>query len=108
MSLLIITGNYNVLTLVTTFLFVIVLSIFFSVHYLVIYYLLQPFNKDMEVKKASYSIVNLIMYIVTYQFFNLVLDSLKLSVFGILFCIVYIGLSLLLVYKVAPRTFKLN
>ena len=107
-SLLIITGNYNVLTVVTTFLFVIVLSIFFSVHYLVIYYLLQPFNKDMEVKKASYSIVNLIMYIVTYQFFNLVLDSLKLSVFGILFCIVYIGLSLLLVYKVAPRTFKLN
>ena len=107
-ALLMLTNNYNVLTLVTTFLFIIVLSVFFSVHYLVIYYLLQPFNKDMEVKKASYSMVNLIMYIVTYQFFNLVLDSLKLSVFGILFCIVYIGLSLLLVYKVAPRTFKLN
>ena len=62
----------------------------------------------MEVKKASYSIVNLLMYIVTYQFIDLVLDSLKLSIIGIIFCSIYIGLSLLLVYKVAPRTFKLN
>ena len=106
--LLLLTNNYNILILITTFLFIILLSIFFSVHYLVIYYLLQPFNKDMEVKKASYSIVNLLMYIVTYQLMDLVLDSLKLSVIGIIFCSVYIGLSLLLVYKVAPRTFKLN
>ena len=106
--LLLLTNNYNILTLITTFIFIILLSIFFSVHYLVIYYLLQPFNKDMEVKKASYSIVNLLMYIVTYQFIDLVLDSLKLSIIGIIFCSIYIGLSLLLVYKVAPRTFKLN
>ena len=106
--LLLLTNNYNILNIITTFLFIILLSIFFSVHYLVIYYLLQPFNKDMEVKKASYSIVNLLMYIVTYQFMDLILDSLKLSIIGIIFCTIYIGLSLLLVYKVAPRTFKLN
>ena len=45
--LLILCHNYNISILVTTFLFIIFLSIFFSVHYLVIYYLLQPFNKDM-------------------------------------------------------------
>ncbi len=106
--LLLLTNNYNILTLVTTFFFIILLSVFFSVHYLVIYYLLQPFNKDMEVKKVSYSMVNLLMYIVTYQLMDLVLNSLKLSIIGIIFCVVYIGLSLLLVYKIAPRTFKLN
>lgn len=107
--LLIISKNtYSILTLITTFLFILFLSIFFSVHYLVIYYLLQPFNKDMEVKKASYSFVTLGTYIISYLLTNLVLTSEILSILGILFVIIYTVLALYLVYKIAPRTFKLN
>ena len=106
--LLISTNSYSILTFVTTFLFIIFLSIFFSVHYLVLYYLLQPFDKNMEVKKASYSFVTLGTYIVCYKFSDLVLTSEILSVFGIIFVILYTILSLFLVYKVSPRTFKLN
>ncbi len=100
--------NYNLLTIITSFLFIICLSIFFSVHYLVIYYLLQPFNKDLEVKRASYSFVTMGTYIVSYWFTGLVVTSEILSIFGILFVIIYIILALLLVYRVSPRTFKLN
>ena len=105
--LLISKNTYTTLTLVTTFLFILSLSIFFSVHYLVIYYLLQPFNKDMEVKKASYSFVTLGTYLLCYILTNLVMTSELLSIFGVLFVIIYVILSLFLVYKIAPRTFKL-
>ena len=106
--LLILTGNYTILTLITTFLFIIFLSILFSVHYLVIYYLLQPFNKEMEVKKASYSFATLATYIITYMMTNVVMNSIVLSILGLLVTIIYIFLSLKLVYKFAPITFKLN
>lgn len=102
------TNTYSILTMVSTFLFIISLSIFFSVHYLVIYYLLQPFNKDMEVKRASYSFVTMGTYIVSYWLTGLVLTSEILSVLGIAFVIIYIVLALYLVYRISPRTFKLN
>ncbi len=106
--LLILSNSYDLLTIITTFLYIISLSIFFSVHYLVIYYLLQPFNKDLEVKRASYSFVTMGTYIISYWLTGLILTSEVLSIFGIIFAIIYITLALLLVYKIAPRTFKLN
>lgn len=106
--LLISNNHYNILTLITTFLFIICLSIFFSVHYLVIYYLLQPYNKEMKMKKMSYSIVTILTYIFTYRLSDLILSSEILSIIGIVFVIAYVSVSLLLVYRVSPRTFKLN
>lgn len=105
--LLILCNNTNYIVLITSFLFIIFLSIFFSVHYLVIYYLLQPFNKEMEVKKISYSIVTLITYMISYQLTSLSMNSLLFSGLGLMITIIYIGLSLLLVYRYAPKTFKL-
>ena len=61
----------------------------------------------MEVKKASYSFVTLGTYIVCYFLTDLVMTSEILSIFGVLFVIIYVIISLALVYKVAPRTFKL-
>lgn len=101
-------NEYSILTMATTFLFIISLSVFFSVHYLVIYYLLQPFNKEMEVKRASYSFVTMGTYIVSYWLTGLVMTSEILSILGIIFVILYTFLALYLVYKISPRTFKLN
>ena len=100
--------HYSGISMIASFLFIISLSIFFSVHYLVIYYLLQPFNKDMEVKRASYSFATLGTYILTYWLTGLVLSSEILSILGVLFVIIYIVIALLLVYKVSPKTFKLK
>ena len=100
-------NTYSITTLLTTFLFIISLSVLYSVHYLVIYYLLQPFNKNMQPKKFSYSIATLVTYILTYSISDIILPSEVLSVFGVLIVIVYIIISLLLVYKIAPKTFKL-
>ena len=101
-------NNTSILTIMCMIIFIICLSIFFSTHYLVIYYLLQPYNKNMEMKKISYSITTLLTYIVCYQMFSLVLNINILSIFGIIFSCLYIIISLVLVYKIAPQTFKLN
>ena len=106
--LLIILKETDIDVLLGMFIFIIFLGIFFSDHYLVIYYLLQPFNKDLEVKKASYSFVTLITYILCYNLIDLVLDIKVLSILGIIFTGIYILISMALVYKVAPKTFKLN
>lgn len=101
-------NNTSILTIICMIIFIICLSIFFSTHYLVIYYLLQPYNKNMEMRKISYSITTLLTYIVCYQMFSLVLNINILSIFGIIFSCLYIIISLVLVYKIAPETFKLN
>lgn len=106
--LLKITSEYNIIGYISTFLFIITLSIFFSVHYLVIYYLLQPFNKEMEVKRTSYSFVTMFTYLISYTFTDLVVNSVVLSIVGLIFSIFYILLALILVNRFAPKTFKLN
>lgn len=106
--LLVMTSNYSILTCITSFIFIISLSVFFSVHYLVIYYLLQPFDKEMEVKKASYSFATMFTYIFSYALTDLVMDSVTISILGIIFSLLYIIISLILVEKLAPKTFKLN
>lgn len=89
-------------------LFIILLSIFFSVHYLVIYYLLQPFNKNLEMKKASYSIVSGLTYFVSYTITDISMSSLLFSIVGLIFTVLYVIVALFLVYRFAPRTFKIN
>ncbi len=102
------TQEYTILLLMIHSVWILSLSIFFSTHYLMIYYLLQPYNKELELKKASYSIIVIITYIMTYQASKITMNSLYLSGLCIILISFYIVLSLRLVYKLAPRTFKLN
>ena len=106
--LFILTKQYDIVTIISSFLFIVFLSIFYSVHYLVIYYLLQPFNKELEVKKISYSFATLGTYILAYTMTNVVMNSIYLSVLGLILTILYIIIALKLVYQYAPKTFKLN
>lgn len=106
--LLYLTKDTNILNYIGSFLFVNILSIFFSVHYLVVYYLLQPYDSNMQIKKASYSVVNLVVYFVCYTISDLVIPSVTFSLIGLLFSIIYIVVGLKLVEKYAPVTFKIN
>ena len=106
--LLLVTGGTALINYVIIFLFIIILSVFFSVHYLVIYYLLQPYNEKMEMKKVSYTIVSLVTYLVAYTLNDIRMPSLYFSLIGLLFTVGYIVVGLRLVYKKAPKTFKLN
>lgn len=108
LMLLLINGNVMVINLITIPLFIIILSVFFSVHYLVLYYLLQPYNKNLEVKSYSYTFVSFITCIVCCSLSDLRISSLYFSIFGLIITIIYIIVAIRLVYKRAFYTFKIK
>ena len=95
--------NY-VLIIVT----LLMMSIFFSVHYMVLYYLLQPYNIQLESRNAAYGIANGITYIVCYMAISRRAPTLIFGTAMTVFCILYIIVALILVYRMAPKTFKLR
>ena len=95
--------NYGIL-----FVSIIMMSLFFSVHYMVLYYLLQPYNVQLESRNAAYGIANALTYVVCYMAIGWRIPTLYFGIALILFCIVYSIAALLLVYRMAPKTFKLR
>ena len=87
---------------------VICMSIFFSVHYLTIYYLLQPYNAGTQMKSGTYQIVSSATYFLCFLVMQL---RIPIGIFGLLtivFCTAYCIVACFLVYKLAPQTFRLR
>lgn len=87
---------------------VLCMSIFFSVHYLTLYYMLQPYNAGTEIKSGTYQLIMAVTYIVCYVMMQLRLPTFVFGLCTIAFCILYSVIACLLVYKVAPRTFRIR
>ena len=84
------------------------MSIFFSVHYLTIYYLLQPYNAGTEIKSGTYQVINIGTYMVCFFFMNVKLPTLYFGLSTIAFCVLYCIIACILVYKFAPKTFRIR
>lgn len=90
------------------------LSLFFSVHRLVMYYLLQPYNEVMEIKNPVYKVVSGITYSVCYfvsqwnSGMEEMISPYVFAAFIIGFCILYVPIALVLVYRFAPKTFRVR
>lgn len=84
------------------------LSIFFSVHYLTAYYLLQPYNAGTELKSSFYQLIMTGTYLVCFYINKLNLSTLTFGTMTVLFCAVYSLVACLLVYQIAPKTFRLR
>lgn len=101
-------GTDNPLNYVVLLASIAALSVFFSVHHLVMYYLLQPYNADVEMKSKMYNIVSGITYMVSYIFIQVELPTLEFGSAVIAFTLLYLVFSLVLAYKYAPKTFHLR
>lgn len=84
------------------------LSIFFSVHYLTLYYLLQPYNAGTEMRSSVYQIALSGTYLVCFFIMKLQVPTLVFGLACILFCTLYCAVACVLVYRLAPRTFRLR
>ena len=101
-------GTDNPLNYAILIISLLCMSIFFSVHYLTVYYLLQPYNAGTELKSGMYSIIMMITYLCCFVMMQL---RVAIPVYGaliIVFSCVYFGVACILVYKFAPKTFKLR
>ncbi len=90
------------------FVSIIAMSVFFSVHNLVLYYLLQPYNFEMELKSPAYRIVNVLTYYICYIAIQIELPTFYFCIAVTGFCVVYVLVALVLAYTLAPKTFKLH
>lgn len=85
----------------------IVLSLFFSTHYLFVYYIFQPYNEQFDMKNPFMSLLNGLVYFLCYL--CLKLDGSLLFAIGVLIAtILYLLISLILVWRLAPKTFHLK
>lgn len=84
------------------------MSLFFSVHYLTVYYLLQPYNAATEMKSGTYRLVMMATYAVCWVLLQVRLPLLAFGLGCIAFCVLYSAVACVLVYRMAPRTFRLR
>ena len=101
-------GTDNVLDYVVLLVTILSMSVFFSIHYLTLYYLLQPYTAGTEIKSGTYRIVMFLTYAVCCAMMNLRLPILVFGLACIVFCVLYSIVACILVYRYAPRTFRLR
>lgn len=84
------------------------MSVFFSIHYLTVYYLLQPYTAGTELKSGTYRLVMIATYVVCYAMMKVRLPIVVFGVACMAFCVLYSIVASILVYRFAPRTFRLR
>ena len=88
---------------------ILAMSVFFSVHYLVLYYLLQPYTAGLENTSFGYRLITGLTYFVCYMIYaNVHGATMAFGIGMIVFAAAYVAAALLLAYRLAPRTFKLR
>lgn len=101
-------GTENPLNYVVLVVSIICMSVFFSVHYLTIYYLLQPYNAETQIKSGTYQLVMWLTYFVCYMLIQVKMPTLLFGVMTIVFCVLYCIIASILVLKLAPKTFRIH
>ena len=92
-------GTENPLNYAVLFISILCMSMFFSIHYLTIYYLLQPYNAGTEIKSGMYQIIMSATYLVCFGLMQVRLPILVFGIACIAFCIVYSAVACVLVYR---------
>ena len=99
---------FSMETILLTALLLISLTALFSFHDLFIYYILQPFTKDMEVVNPVYKFLSGALYWVAYLNIKLDLGSHLYVLLISLAMIAYVSIGYWILLKKAPQTFRLK
>lgn len=84
------------------------INMFFSVHFLMLYYLFQPYTAGSVMKGGVYNILTTGTYMFCYFMMRAKLPTFGFGLVCILFCAAYFLIACALVYKFAPKTFKIH
>lgn len=87
---------------------ILLLAVLFTVHHLGLYYLFQPYAENLQVKNPFFSIVNGILFLLCFLCLQLEVGGLGFTLTVLLFTLLYTAAALVLVYRLAPRTFRVK
>lgn len=99
---------FSMETILLTALLLVSLTALFSFHDLFIYYILQPFTKDMDVSNPLYKFLSWALYWVAYLNSKLDLGSHLYILLISLAMIAYVSIGYWILLKKAPQTFRLK
>ena len=102
-------GGRSIPILLLALLSTLVMMVFFSVHFLFLYYLIQPYTENMENKSPIYSIATFVTFYapaILIQVTDVLSPKVVLIIYG--FILVYLVVGLFAVTKLAPKRFKLR
>lgn len=84
---------------------IILITLFFSIHSLTLYYLIQPFNKKLEAKSSVYFLINFAVYMFVINADDIFMSNTGVMIVGA-FVLVYFVLSVILVKLFSHKTFQ--
>ncbi len=84
------------------------LSLFFSVHHLFLYYVFQPYTTESGVKNPFYSIISNGVYILCFSCIKIKSPPSYFALIVLAATFLYIVIALILVYRLAPKTFRVK
>lgn len=87
---------------------VLLLGVLFAVHPLFLYYVFQPYTSDLNVKNPFFTALSMIMYIVCYLCIQIKQPPAGFALIVMGLTVVYTAVALTLVFRRAPRTFRVK
>lgn len=100
--------NWPALDMLSFIISILFLSLFFSVHHLFLYYVFQPYTTELGMKNPFFNIINTGVYILCYFCTNIKSPPSYFSLIVLISTFIYIVIALILVYKYAPKTFRVK
>lgn len=99
--------NFSNAVIIRTIIFGLIGIIFFSFHYLFMYYIIQPFTESAEAKNPLYNITTWIMYMLI-TIFSSILGGDKIQIALLVFILLYLIFVIYGILKIAPKHYKLR
>lgn len=100
--------NWAILDMVLFALSILFLSLFFSVHHLFLYYVFQPYTAELGMKNPFFGVINGGVYLLCLFCANIKSPPAYFALIVLASTCAYIAIALILVYRYAPRTFRVK
>ncbi|MFZ2537918.1 MAG: hypothetical protein WAX04_03340 [Oscillospiraceae bacterium] len=100
--------NWDIKSMLLFVVTILLLSVFFTVHHLFMYYVFQPYTTELNVKNPFFNIINGIVYVVCYVCLQIKSGTGTFTLIVLCSTVVYIIVALLLVFKFSSKTFRVK
>lgn len=101
-------SNWPVIDTVAFALSILSLSLFFSLHHLFLYYVFQPYTTELEMKNPAYNVINYGVYFICFFCTKIKSPPSYFTLIVLASTCLYIVVALILVYRHAPKTFRVK
>ncbi|MDO5291468.1 MAG: hypothetical protein Q4F05_01835 [bacterium] len=97
-----------IISMLPMFLTLLIVTAFFDIYQLFLYYVFQPYLENYETKSIGYVICSTLMYLLCYGTLQLKVVSIVFTIVVAVVTVIWAAVSFALIYKLAPRRFKLK